>query len=309
MPHADRIADTQGPEGTAVDLVVHGPPGSAPPVLAEALLAGLRESGADPRPYRLLPRGDDPGIDAMHLLAGRFGDATVLSTCTPVFLQAPLLRGMSLTHRALTPLARLVADHFFLAVRRDSSCADAPAFLADLARRRTKTGGYFLGGINHLLTLSIAEGAGADIEFVVTRSEPAVWDALIAGEVDWACGVGAELRPHLDAGSIRVIAALDLERMQPFPDVPTLAECGVTVSFTMWRGLIGPAGLSASQQAEWHARIEGATQTQAWQDYLVRYGQRAAYLPGSAFGEFLETEWDWYERHLRQAGLLGPAVC
>ena len=245
----------------------------------------------------------------MHLLAGRFGDGTVLSTCTPVFLQAPLLRGMSLTHRALTPLARLVADHFFLAVRRDSPCADAPALLVDLARRRTRTGGYFLGGINHLLALSIAEGTGADIEFVITRSEPAVWDALIAGQIDWACGVGAELRPHLDAGSIRVIAALDLERMQPFPDVPTLAECGVTVSFTMWRGLVGPPGLSAAQQAAWHARIESVTRTQAWQDYLVRYGQHAAYLPGLAFGEFLEAEWAWYEKHLTLAGLLEPAKC
>ena len=299
----------QDPEAAAFDLVVHGPPGSAPPVLAEALLAGLRECGADPGSYRLVPRGDDPGVDAMHLLAGRPGDGTVLSTCTPVFLQAPLLRGMSLTHRALTPLARLVADHFFLVVRRGSPWADARALLADLARRRTRTGGYFLGGINHLLALSIARGAGADVEFVITPSEPAVWDALVAGEIDWACGVGAELRPHLDAGSIRVIAALDVERMQPFPDVPTLAECGVTVSLTMWRGLIGPPGLSLAQQSAWHARIEAVTRTRAWRDYLARHGQRAAYLPGPAFDAFLETEWTWYRKHLTLAGLLGPAAC
>jgi putative tricarboxylic transport membrane protein len=134
-----------------VELVVHGPPGSAPPVLAAAFLAGVQESGSDSRPYRLVPRGDDPGVDAMHLLLERPGDAAILSTCTPVFLQAPLLRGMSVTHRHLTPLARLVADHFFVVVKTEGPISDAVAFIAALRQRGTKTGGYFLGGINHLL--------------------------------------------------------------------------------------------------------------------------------------------------------------
>ena len=291
-------------EDTTVDLVVHGPPGSAPPVLADAFLAGLREAGCDDRRYRLVPCGDDPGVDAMHLLVTRPGDASILSTCTPVFLQAPMLRDMTLTHRALTPLARLVADHFLLVVRADSPWTDASAFVSSLPGRRTKTGGYFLGGINHLLALSIADRTKADVEFVITPSEPAVWDALIAGEIDWACGVGAEVRRHLDAGAIRVIAALDAKRMQSFPEVPTLTELGVPVEFTMWRGLMGPPALSEAQQAVWHERIEAVTRTAAWHDYLTANGQLGTYLPGPSFSAFLEEEWNWYEKHLTLAGLL-----
>ena len=295
----------QDQAGMTVELVVHGPPGSAPPVLADAFLAGLQEAGCDDRSYRLVPRGDDPGIDAMHLLVSRPGDSGILSTCTPVFLQAPLLRGMTLTHRALTPLARLVVDHFFLVIRADSPWTDASGFVSALPTRRTKTGGYFLGGINHLLALSIADGCKADVEFTITPSEPAVWDALIAGKIDWACGVAAELRPHLDAGSIRVIAALYTERMQPFPDTPTLTELGVPVQFTMWRGLMGPPALSGTQQAAWHERIEAVTRTAAWRNYLTANGQLAAYLRGAPFNAFLDTEWSWYEKHLTLAGLLG----
>jgi putative tricarboxylic transport membrane protein len=287
-----------------VELIVHGPPGSAPPVLAQAFAAAIAETGLDPRPWTLLPRGDDPGVDAMASLAARPGDGAVLSTCTPVFLQAPLLRGLTLTHRALTPLARLVADRYVVVARADVAWDTPAAFLADLRRRPTRTGGYFRGGINHLLAIAIAEATGAEVTFSVLPNEPAVWSALAAGTLDWGCGVAAEVLPHIEAGRLKPIAALDEARLPRFPDVPTLAEAGARITFRLWRGLMGPPDLSATQQAEWHALIRAACRTDAWTTYLERNGQTEDLLLGDAFAAFLETEWDWYQRQLGRAGLL-----
>lgn len=289
---------------SAVDFIVHGPPGSAPPVLAAAFMAGVREAGIDDRDWRLVPRGDDPGVDAMASLFRRPGDPDFLSTCTPVFIQAPLLRAMTLTHRALTPIARLVADRFFLVVRADAPWTDAGTFLHDIARLPTRTGGYFKGGINHLLGLSIADKSGGQVEFVVVPSEPAVWVGLMDGSLDWGCGVAAEILPHVEAGTLRVLAALDHARRPRFPDVPTLGEFGAPVTFELWRGLMGPPGLAETDQGRWHAIVEAVRGTQAWKDYLAGQGQEDAYLPGAGFSAFLEREWDWYERHLGLAGLL-----
>ncbi len=288
----------------SVDLIVHGPPGSAPPVLAAAIVAAVAETGLDPRPWRLVSRGDDPGVDAMASLAARPGDEGVLSTCTPVFLQAPLLRRLSLTHRALTPLARLVADRYVIVARADVPWRTPEAFLAELRRRPTRTGGYFAGGINHLLALAIAEATGASVDFRVVANEPEVWAALDAGGLDWGTGVAAEVLPHIEAGRLRPIAALDHARLPRFPDVATLAEAGVPVTFRLWRGLIGPGGLSADARARWHALIAAAMRTRAWRDYLERNGQTDDPLLGDGFAAFLETEWDWYQRQLGRAGLL-----
>jgi len=287
-----------------VDFIIHGPPGSAPPVLAEALLKGVRETAADDRAWSTTLKGDDPGVDAMNLLITRGGDPNCISTCTPVFIQAPLLRGMTLTHRQLTPVARLVADSFFLVVRSDSPWKDAKEFLAGITGRTTRTGGYFKGGINHLLGLSIAEGAKADVEFVVVPSEPAVWTAMIEGRIDWGCGVAAEILPHVESGVLRVIAVLSEERSEAFPDVPTLAEAGVPVTFHLWRGLMGPPDLPEADQKRWHVIIEKMRTSDAWKAYLARNGQADAFLPGRAFRDFLDKEWDWYEKHLGMAGLL-----
>jgi putative tricarboxylic transport membrane protein len=287
-----------------VELIVHGPPGSAPPVLAAALAAAHGEANPGDPPWRLVARGDDPGVDAMLALSARRGDPKLLSTCTPVFLQAPLLRGLTLTHRQLTPIARLVADRYLLVARMDSPWRSATDFLADIARRPTRTGGYFKGGINHLLALAIAAAADADVAFIVVPSEPAVWVELMTGGLDWGCGVAAEVLSHIEAGTLRAIAALDDRRLAGFPDVPTLAEAGAPVSFKLWRGLMGPPGLSIADELRWHDAIAGLRRTRAWQSYLQRNGQTDDFLAGEPFKAFLESEWAWYEKHLGLAGLL-----
>lgn len=285
-------------------LIVHGPAGSAPPVLAQALRLAQAEVMPGLPPLDLMPKGEDPGVDSMNYMETRRRDPTLVSTCTPVFIQAPLLRSMSLTHRDLTPIARMVADSFFVVARSDFGWATAQGFLDQITTNTTRTGGYFLGGINHLLALSIADRTGADIEFIVTESEPAVWNALNEGRIDWGVGVGAEILPHVDAGTMTMITALSDARRPAFPEVPTLAEVGVPVTFQLWRGLMAPGGVSTQDQARWHSHFDQLRDSDAWRSYLARNGQEDAWLPGDGFRDFLDAEWDWYQTHLGLAGLL-----
>lgn len=288
----------------AKTLIVHGPPGSAPPVMAEALRTAHSELHPDAPPLTLLPMGDDPGVDSMNVMAKRPGDIGFISTCTPVFIQAPLLRRYKLTHRQLTPIARLVSDKFYLVCRSEGPFSSASDFLAKIKSRKTTTGGYFLGGINHLLSLSIAKGTGADVAFEITPSEPAVWDALLAGDLDWACGVAAEVRGFVEAGKVRVLAALAEERQPAYPDCPTLGEAGLEVTFQLWRGLMAPGQLAPEAETAWALYFENLRKSAAWRRYLSQNGQSDAWLPGAAFKAFLEREWDWYETHLGLANLL-----
>jgi putative tricarboxylic transport membrane protein len=292
----------------AIDLIVHGPPGSAPPVLAAALAAAAAEVDPGAAPWRLVPRGMDPGVDAMQALSARAGDARVLSTCTPVFIQAPLIRGLPLTHRNLTPIARLVSDRYLLVVRADAAWRDAADFLGALATRPTRTGGYFAGGINHLLALTLAAETGATVDFKVVPDEPAVWQEIAAGALDWGSGVAAEILRHVEAGTLRPIAAFAEARLPAFPDVPTLAECGVPVSFRLWRGVMGPPDLDSAGQSRWHHLLHRLRQTDSWQAYLTRNGQTDDFLPGGAFQAFLEEEWRWYAVRLGEAGCLPAAT-
>jgi putative tricarboxylic transport membrane protein len=78
------------------------------------------------------------------------------------------------------------------------------------------------------------------------------------------------------------------------------------VTFKLWRGLMGPPDLTRVQTAWWHQLAEAVSRTGAWRQYLTRNGQSDGFLPGEPFQVFLESEWDWYEKHLRLAGLIAP---
>lgn len=289
-----------------ITLIVHGPPGSAPPAMADALRSAIVASGGPP--VALLPRGEDPGVDAIAELDRHAGSADIFSTCTPVFLQAPLLRGMPKAHARLTPITRLVADRYLLVVSAAAPATDVAGFLAWLRRGPTRSGGYFHGGINHLLGLDVAAACGARAEFVLVPSEPAVWSALLSGAIDWAVGTPVEVLPHLEAGSMRAIAALDAARLPRFPDVPTfLEQTGRPVTFQLWRGLLGPPGMPPAARDALLGVVRAARREAPWRDYLAANGQQDDPLEASDFAAFLDAQWEWYRRQLGAAGLLHAA--
>lgn len=289
---------------TTVDLFVHSPQGSPPWIMAEAFSAAVAESGADARAWRLVDCGSEPGVAAIRELARRTGGADCLSTCTPVFVQAPLLGKIATTHRALTPLARLVGDRYLLVVRAASAHASAGDLLGAIRAGGTRSGGYFAGGINHLLVLAIAEAAHGSVEFVKVASEADLFPALLDGRIDWAVATPVEIRTRAPAGTVRVLAAVAADRIAAFPDAPTLGSCGAPVDFSLWRGVIAPGGLAPDSLAAWDRIIRAAIATKTWQRYLSDNGQTASHLGAAAFGQFLEAEWAWYERQMGRAGVL-----
>jgi putative tricarboxylic transport membrane protein len=287
-----------------VELIVHGPAGSGPDGLATALIAAVGESGADTRPWGRLERSEDPGPTAMRELLEHPGSDRVLSTCTPVFLQAPLLKSLVYSFRNLTPIVQLVADQYLVITSADSPFGSAHAFIDRLRASPTRTGGYFTGSINHLLSLVIAEAVGASVEFKLIASETDLIPALIDGRLDWGVATPVEMLEALERGAIRPVAAVTRKRLARYPDTLTLAEVGAPVEFSLWRGLIGPPAVSEEAQARWQRILRAAIETRAWRDYLTRTSQANAYLDAAAFGQVLEQQNDWYRTRLSQTGLL-----
>jgi tripartite-type tricarboxylate transporter receptor subunit TctC len=66
--------------------------------------------------------------------------------------------------------------------------------------------------------------------------------AVLGGHADASFLFSAQLLPHIGAGKIRALAVSDTKRMPQLSSVPTLAEEGVDVTFTMWRSVLAPKG-------------------------------------------------------------------
>ncbi|HSW19327.1 MAG TPA: tripartite tricarboxylate transporter substrate binding protein [Ramlibacter sp.] len=70
---------------------------------------------------------------------------------------------------------------------------------------------------------------------------PATTDA-ISGQVNMVFALVPVLQPHIQAGKLKALAVTSDKRLASLPDVPTLTELGVDYDFTIWYGLMAPAG-------------------------------------------------------------------
>lgn len=77
-------------------------------------------------------------------------------------------------------------------------------------------------------------------------SGPAL-NALLGSQVDVAITDPAPAIPLIKSGTLRALAVTTIKRASSMPEVPTLAEAGVSgFEFTSWWGVFGPAGMSSA---------------------------------------------------------------
>ena len=67
--------------------------------------------------------------------------------------------------------------------------------------------------------------------------------ALLAGQVDYACGATVDVAPHVNAGALKAYAIAANERSLALPNVPTTKEAGLPEFKAMpWFALFAPRG-------------------------------------------------------------------
>ena len=74
---------------------------------------------------------------------------------------------------------------------------------------------------------------------------------VLNGTLDMGIGEIEEIRPQLEGRKIRLLATFNGERMQSFPDLPTVKELGYDVVREKFRGLAAPKGLPPSLVSAW----------------------------------------------------------
>jgi tripartite-type tricarboxylate transporter receptor subunit TctC len=169
--------------------------------------------------------------------------ATLLLNATP-FVINPLLR--KLNYDPLTsfaPICYLVNSPTVIAVNGASPCRTL-ADLIDAAR----------GSPGELTLSSIGPGTATHIAFEMLRraanidtvvpypgTAPAI-AALLGGHVTSYFGIYSVMSGEVKAGALRALATAAPARIEPLPDVPTVAEQGFPgYEVDIWFGVVAPA--------------------------------------------------------------------
>jgi tripartite-type tricarboxylate transporter receptor subunit TctC len=162
-----------------------------------------------------------------------------------------------------------------------------------------------VGSPGHLATERLKSLAKIDIVPVTYKSVGASLIGLIGGEINMMLSNIAAAMPQVQAGKVRALAVLSNKRLPSLPNVPTAKEAGIDLEFTLWHGLLAPAGtprdIISRLNAEW-IKIAAMPDTR---EKMQKAGVEPISDTPEQFAEFIKAETQGWAKVIKEANIPG----
>ncbi|CAN5521744.1 tripartite tricarboxylate transporter substrate-binding protein [soil metagenome] len=249
------------------------------------------------------------GTVAMARLMNEKGNGDLMMMMGLGVVGAVFTNGSSARASDATALAKMVEEQEGILVPADSPFRTIGDFVAAWKADPAKVtigGGSSPGGPDHLFPMETAKAAGVDpkqVNFISYDGGGDLLTALLGKKISvGATGLG-EYVDQIEAGQVRVLAVSGKERVQGI-DAPTLSESGIDLTFTNWRGVLAPPGISDEARQALVKTLEELHATDAWKAALVKNGWTDAFMTGPQFEQFLTDQDNRVSSTLTELGLL-----
>ena len=255
----------------AVEIILGSAAGNSVDRMARTVQRMLQEKKLVETPITVSNKPGGGNAVAWTYLNQRPGDGHYLMVANFNLSAGHLIGTSAFSYRDFTPLCIMFHEYVAFAVRADSPIRDGKDLIARL--RKDPASASFalssvLGGANHIATGMALKPAGVDVKklrVVVFDSAGKAMAAMLGGHVDVVSASASVPVPHLDGGKVRIIAVTSPRRLSgAYANVPTWREQGSDMTFSNYRGFIGPKGLAAPQVAFWERALAAVDQDPAW---------------------------------------------
>lgn len=146
--------------------------------------------------------------------------------------------------------------------------------------------------------------SGAKFTHIAYRGWADAAAALTTGEVDLMFDNASTALPNIRAGKTRALAIAGPVRHRSLPDVPTLAEAGVTEAEVIsWFGLMAPAGVPADVMSILDKAMGQIAQNPEFRKSIQDQGLEVTYLNSKDATAFWIKEVDKWSGVIKAAGV------
>ncbi len=160
-----------------------------------------------------------------------------------------------------------------------------------------------IGNGQHLAGALFAERAGIEMLHVPYKGGGPAVTAVLGGEVEIHYPAAAVGLPHIKAGKLRAIGFTGARRLSALPDVPTIAEAGLTgyVSDAGWHAVFAPARTPPAIVNRMHAAIRKALDVPQVRDHFLNGGYEPQGAPPAEWARLFREDLKRYAEIVRIA--------
>lgn len=282
-----------------IRIVVPFPPGGGTDVLARMYAKRIQDTLGQPT---IVDNRSGAGgiIGAQYVQSQPADGQTLLVTVSTTHAILPHMQKLPFEplkdFSAVTMLARAQTG---LIVKSDLPVTTLAQF-AQYAKSLNKPihmGDWGAGSGGHLFHTAIAMSMGFDMTPVHYRGVAPLMQAVLSGEIPAGSSEVATARPHLAAGTLKMLAINGKYRHPVLPNVPTYQEVGVPdLDAYAWFGVFAPAGTPLPMRERYAQIANELLRSAETGDQLKDMG----YLPAGSTPTQFEAEWrESYELHGR----------
>ncbi|MBX7453125.1 tripartite tricarboxylate transporter substrate binding protein [Mycolicibacterium sp. 3033] len=249
------------------------------------------------------------GTVAMARLINEKGNGDLMMMMGLGVVGATFTNGSKARASSATALAKMVEEQEGILVPASSPFKTLADFIAAWKADPAKVtvgGGSNPGGPDHLFPMETAKAAGVDptkVNYVSYDGGGDLLTALLGNKIAAGTSGLGEYVDQIESGQVRVLAVSGDKRVDGV-DAPTLQEAGIDLTFTNWRGVLAPPGISDEDRDALIKVLEEMHATDAWKEALVKNGWTDAFMTGAPFEDFLEDQDRRVETTLTDLGLV-----
>jgi tripartite-type tricarboxylate transporter receptor subunit TctC len=160
-----------------------------------------------------------------------------------------------------------------------------------------------VGSTSHLGGLLFTTHAGVTANHVPYKGAANI-AALAQGEVEFVVAPLSAAMPHVRSGRVRCLATGGDKRSVVTPDLPTVAESGVTgFRFYGWNGVIAPSGTPRPVILKFNRVMNEALDSAELRKQYFALGEEPAIGTPEDFGKLIRADYDSMGKLVRLAGI------